>query len=104
MKPRSKLAIALGAGAAVALAAASPANAVKRGGVLNIVVGSKIPSYDGHRETTFGMIHPIRPFYSLLIRVNPDNPQSTSDNRRNRAHRASPTVWPFEWSFADGAA
>jgi peptide/nickel transport system substrate-binding protein len=25
------------------------------------------------------MIHPIRPFYSLLIRVNPDNPQSTSD-------------------------
>lgn len=79
MKPRSKLAIALGAGAAVALAVASPANAVKRGGVLNIVVGSKIPSYDGHRETTFGMIHPIRPFYSLLIRVNPDNPQSTSD-------------------------
>ena len=79
MKPRSKLAIALGAGAAFALVAASPAMAVKRGGVLNIVVGSKIPSYDGHRETTFGMIHPIRPFYSLLIRVNPDNPQSTSD-------------------------
>jgi len=79
MKPRNKLAIALGAGAAFALAAASPAMAVKRGGVLNIVVGSKIPSYDGHRETTFGMIHPIRPFYSLLIRVNPDNPQSTSD-------------------------
>lgn len=79
MKPRSILAIALGAGAAVALAAASPAMAVKRGGVLNIVVGSKIPSYDGHRETTFGMIHPIRPFYSLLIRVNPDNPQSVSD-------------------------
>jgi peptide/nickel transport system substrate-binding protein len=79
MKPRSKLAIALGAGAAFALVAASPAMAVKRGGTLNIVVGSKIPSYDGHRETTFGMIHPIRPFYSLLIRVNPDNPQSTSD-------------------------
>ncbi len=79
MKPRTKIAIALGAGAAFALAAASPAMAVKRGGVLNIVVGSKIPSYDGHRETTFGMIHPIRPFYSLLIRVNPDNPQSTSD-------------------------
>jgi peptide/nickel transport system substrate-binding protein len=79
MKPRNKLAIALGAGAAFALVAASPAMAVKRGGVLNIVVGSKIPSYDGHRETTFGMIHPIRPFYSLLIRVNPDNPQSTSD-------------------------
>ncbi|MGH6617919.1 MAG: ABC transporter substrate-binding protein, partial [Alphaproteobacteria bacterium] len=39
----------------------------------------QIPSYDGHIETTFGMIHPIAPFYSLLIRVNPDNPQATDD-------------------------
>ena len=51
----------------------------KKGGVLNFVVGSRIPTYDGHRESTFGMIHPIRPFYSLLIRVNPENPQSTTD-------------------------
>jgi peptide/nickel transport system substrate-binding protein len=77
-----KLAIGLSVGTALAFgtigtdpAAAAP----KRGGVLNIVVGSKIPSYDGHQETTFGMIHPIRPFYSLLIRVNPDNPQSPTD-------------------------
>jgi peptide/nickel transport system substrate-binding protein len=80
MKPSIKLAIAMGAGAAFTLGAVATASAApKRGGMLNIVVGSKIPSYDGHRETTFGMIHPIRPFYSLLIRVNPDNPQSTSD-------------------------
>ena len=51
----------------------------KSGGILNFVVGSKIPSYDGHQETTFGMIHPIRPFYSLLIRVNPDNPADPAD-------------------------
>lgn len=44
------------------------------GGTLDFVVGSKIPSYDAHVETTFGMIHPIAPFYSLLIRVNPNNP------------------------------
>jgi peptide/nickel transport system substrate-binding protein len=65
-----------------ALAAASAAGAAEtpvRGGILNFVVGSTIPSYDAHQETTFGMIHPIRPFYSLLIRVNPDNPQSTTD-------------------------
>jgi len=79
MKQLPKLAIALGVGVAFTLGAVTTASAVKRGGVLKIVVGSKIPSYDGHRETTFGMIHPIRPFYSLLIRVNPDNPQSTSD-------------------------
>ena len=52
---------------------------IKKGGTLNFVVGSKIPSYDGHKETTFGMIHPIRPFYSLLIRVNPENPSSPDD-------------------------
>ena len=53
--------------------------APKKGGTLKFVVGSKIPSYDGHIESTFGMIHPIRPFYSLLIRVNPENPASPTD-------------------------
>ena len=69
------LSAAIGAGFALSAAAETP----KRGGILNFVVGSKIPSYDGHLETTFGMIHPIRPFYSLLIRVNPDNPSSPTD-------------------------
>ncbi|MCY3822275.1 MAG: ABC transporter substrate-binding protein [Nitrospinae bacterium] len=70
------------AAALLALAAWSfaPAEAApKKGGTLKFVVGSKIPSYDGHIESTFGMIHPIRPFYSLLIRVNPDNPASPTD-------------------------
>ncbi len=78
-----KTAIALVLGVATALWASGPATAQmetpQRGGVLNFVVGSSIPSYDGHMESTFGMIHPIRPFYSLLIRVNPDNPQSPTD-------------------------
>ncbi|MBT5665998.1 MAG: hypothetical protein HOJ06_11705, partial [Rhodospirillaceae bacterium] len=67
MKLSSKLAVAAGLGAALAFGPISDANAVKRGGVLTFVVGSKIPSLDGHRESTFGMIHPIRPFYSLLL-------------------------------------
>lgn len=70
------------AGAVFAASLAGPpaqAAEPKKGGVLNFVVGSKIPSYDGHVESTFGMIHPIAPFYSLLIRVNPDNPQSATD-------------------------
>jgi len=74
----AKLAIAAAVGAGLAMSAA-PAEAQKQGGYLNFVVGSKIPSYDGHKEGTFGMIHPIRPFYSLLLRINPDNPQSTTD-------------------------
>ncbi len=76
----SKLAVSALVGAGLALAGGTAeADTPKKGGILNFVVGSKIPSYDGHKETTFGMIHPIRPFYSLLIRVNPENPSSPTD-------------------------
>ncbi|GAB4230063.1 MAG: hypothetical protein Kow0032_11710 [Methyloligellaceae bacterium] len=80
--PRFKTVAAAVAGAVFAFGLgghAADAAQPKRGGILNFVVGSKIPSYDGHVETTFGMIHPIAPFYSLLIRVNPDNPSSPTD-------------------------
>ncbi len=73
---------ALAGGCLLGLAVSAPALAAETpqyGGILTFVVGSKIPSYDGHKETTFGMIHPIAPFYSLLIRVNPENPQSPTD-------------------------
>lgn len=43
------------------------------GGELVMAVPSEPPSYDGHREETFGLIHPIAPFYSLLLRVDPDD-------------------------------
>ncbi len=77
---RWKTVIALALIAVFAIFAAGSASAApKKGGVLKFVVGSKIPSYDAHVETTFGMIHPIRPFYSLLIRVNPNNPSSPTD-------------------------
>ena len=49
------------------------------GGILNFVVASTAPSYDAHMEDTFGVIHPIRPFYSLLIKANPDNLQDPTD-------------------------
>lgn len=45
----------------------------RHGGELVIAVPSEPPSYDGHREETFGLIHPIAPFYSLLLRVDPDD-------------------------------
>ena len=43
------------------------------GGEITMAVPSEPPSYDGHREETFGLIHPIAPFYSLLLRVDPDD-------------------------------
>ncbi|MCB1744601.1 MAG: ABC transporter substrate-binding protein [Gammaproteobacteria bacterium] len=71
-------ALLLGLGAALILGNAPQreAFAQKQGGVLTFVVASNPPSYDGHQETTFGVIHPFAPMYSLLIRVDPDNPSS----------------------------
>lgn len=71
--------LALGAVAAAAMSASATAQQPKYGGVLNFVVASEAPSFDGHIETTFGTIHPIAPFYSLLVRVNPDNPSDPTD-------------------------
>ena len=41
------------------------------GGELQFVVPSEMPSYDGHREETFGLIHPTAPHYNTLLRVDP---------------------------------
>jgi len=43
----------------------------RSGGELVFVVPSEPPSYDGHQEETFGLIHPIAPHYSTLLRVDP---------------------------------
>jgi len=43
------------------------------GGTLTFVVNAEPPSFDGHRETTFALLHPIAPHYSLLYKFDPDN-------------------------------
>ncbi len=72
----------MGIAAAAGLAVAAPQTAQaepKKGGILKFVVPAEPPSFDGHKETTFALIHPIAPFYSVLVRVNPDNPASLTD-------------------------
>ena len=47
----------------------------KRGGALTFMIpADSPPSFDGHREATFATIHAVAPFYSVLIRANPENP------------------------------
>jgi peptide/nickel transport system substrate-binding protein len=59
---------------------APAAETPKRGGILTYMIPADGgPSLDGHRETTFAVLHATAPFYSVLIRVNPDNPASTTD-------------------------
>jgi len=60
--------------------AANEEEAPKRGGTLAYTIPADAPpSFDGHREGTFATLHSAAPFYSLLIRINPENPSSTTD-------------------------
>jgi peptide/nickel transport system substrate-binding protein len=74
------LAASLGA---LLIGGAFPASAdetPKTGGTLNYVIPADAPpSFDAHRETTFATIHSAAPFYSVLIRVDPNNPGSPTD-------------------------
>src|ERR671937_275920 len=71
------------AGLGVALVAAVPAmadEAPKYGGILTYMIPADAPpSFDAHREGTFATVHSAAPFYSVLIRVDPNNPGSTTD-------------------------
>lgn len=59
---------------------ASADDTPKRGGILTYLIPADAPpSFDGHRESTFATVHAFAPFYSLLVRINPDNPSSTTD-------------------------
>src|ERR1700745_1480584 len=78
MRTRSHLAAALVVVAApfIAFAEETP----KNGGILTYVIPADAPpSFDAHRETTFATIHSAAPFYSLLIKVDPNKPSSTTD-------------------------
>src|SRR5579863_7096560 len=68
-------------GAVLVMAApAAFAQTPKRGGTLIFMIPADAPpSFDGHREGTFAMLHATAPFYSVLIRINPENPSSTTD-------------------------
>ena len=68
---------------AIGLFPGSPAHAddtPKRGGTLTFMIPADTPpSFDGHRENTFATIHAVAPFYSVLIRANPENPADTTE-------------------------
>jgi peptide/nickel transport system substrate-binding protein len=69
-------AIALAGGAMTSKAVAQP----KTGGHFTFMIPADAPpSLDAHRETTFATVHATAPFYSVLIRINPDNPSAPED-------------------------
>ena len=81
MRKSGVAAAGLGAVLCIAIMAApATAQTPKRGGILTFMIPADAPpSFDGHRETTFATVHSAAPFYSVLIRVNPSDPSSTTD-------------------------
>ena len=65
---------ALTAALLVGCSLVSPASAQDKpryGGELIFLVPSEPPSYDAHKEGTFGVVHPLAPHYNTLVRVDP---------------------------------
>jgi len=73
----TRLAQLLALTASALLVLSAQAQNPRNGGELVFPVPSEPPSYDGHREETFGLIHPIAPFYNTLLRVDPNDPSGT---------------------------
>jgi len=64
----------------ITLGLAAPAGAQDKprsGGELLFVVAAEPPSFDGHKEETFAMLHPTAPHYSTLLRVDPTDKTGT---------------------------
>src|SRR3954451_3824178 len=80
---RPELHLAAGFATLLALAVVNPAAAdetPKRGAILTYVIpADSPPSFDAQREQTYATIHSAAPFYSVLVRINPMNPGSTTD-------------------------
>jgi peptide/nickel transport system substrate-binding protein len=75
-----RVTLAVAAASIAATASAGASETPKRGGTLTYLIAADAPpSFDGHREQTYATIHPVAPFYSVLIRINPDNPASSDD-------------------------
>jgi len=77
---RSILAAGLSAGfLTAAIAPATADETPKHGGILTYMIPADAPpTFDGHRETTYAVVHSVAPFYSVLIRLDPSNPADTT--------------------------
>ncbi|PYN12529.1 MAG: ABC transporter substrate-binding protein [Candidatus Rokuibacteriota bacterium] len=47
------------------------------GGELVFVVPAEPPDYDGHRQGTFALVHPIAPHYNTVLRIDPTDRTGT---------------------------
>jgi ABC-type transport system substrate-binding protein len=90
--------------------AAAAQETPRHGGELVFVVPAEPPSFDGHREESFALIHPAAPHYNTLLRVDPDDPTGTKivgDLAESWASARNGRTWTFNLrravKFHDGS-
>jgi peptide/nickel transport system substrate-binding protein len=71
------LSVALAVGGMIPSHHARAQERPRYGGELVFLVPSEPPSYDGHREGTFGTVHPLAPLYNTLLRIDPTDRTGT---------------------------
>jgi peptide/nickel transport system substrate-binding protein len=92
-------------GLVAGIATAAPALAADQqphyGGTLTYMIPADAPpTFDAHREQTYATIHSAAPFYSVLVRINPYDPGSTTDIVCDLCtHIPKPTDGGKTWAF-----
>ena len=81
----------------------------KKGGVLNFSVVAEPPNYDCHGSTTFALVHPIAPHYSLLVKFDgKDYPKVVPDLAESWSVSPDKMTYTFKIrpgvKFHDGSA
>ena len=67
------------------------------GGTLTYAVGQAPPSFDAHRESSYAVIHPIAPHYSLLLKFDPKNyPKVVGDLAESWSSSADHKTYTFK--------
>jgi len=90
----------------------APAPAAEKpryGGELVFAVDAEPPSLDAHRETTFALLHPFAPFYSTLLKIDPNKyPNVVGDLAESWTVSSDGLVYEFKLrdgvKFHDGTA
>src|SRR5262244_2734298 len=77
----------------------------RSGGELVLLVPSEPPSYDGHREGTFGTVHPLAPYTTRCSASIPPTGQGRVPHPTSRSRgRSHPMASPTPSSFAGACA
>jgi peptide/nickel transport system substrate-binding protein len=92
----------IAASALVLAGTGASAQTPKKGGTLNIAVVAEPPNYDCHGHSTFGVMHPVGPHYSTLLRYVGDYKVPKIEGDLAETWTASPDGLSYSFNLRKG--